>query len=86
MFAYTFMGMYIHGQGLPTKASNTNNDESTVIFLAEGIGIASPPSIGNSLGAKSGWSSDFDQPTQSHAVSGTMPLRNKCKMIWSAHA
>lgn len=43
----------------------------------EGIGIASPPSIGNSLGAKSGWSSDFDQPTQSHAVSGTMPLRNK---------
>lgn len=52
------------------------------MFLVEGIGLVSPPSVGNSLGAKSGWSSDFDQPTQTTAdSSGAVPLRNKCKEL-----
>ncbi|XP_062581127.1 uncharacterized protein LOC134242941 isoform X2 [Saccostrea cucullata] len=42
----------------------------------DGIGISSPPSVGNSLGARSGWSSDFEQPVRPTTIA-SMPVRNK---------
>ncbi|XP_061189586.1 pleckstrin homology domain-containing family M member 1-like isoform X2 [Saccostrea echinata] len=42
----------------------------------DGVGISSPPSVGNSLGARSGWSSDFEQPVRPTTIA-TMPVRNK---------
>ncbi|XP_056007745.1 uncharacterized protein LOC125664377 isoform X3 [Ostrea edulis] len=40
-----------------------------------GVGMASPPSTGNSLGARGGWSSDFDHPQLTAAAE--LPVREK---------
>jgi hypothetical protein len=48
---------------------------------ADGVAVASPPSTGNSLGARGGWSSDFDQPQLT--TDATMSAGNNRKKLSS---
>ena len=47
-----------------------------LMLLSGDMAISSPPSTGNSLGARGGWSSDFDQP---QLTAGNPPVRDRCK-------